>query len=73
MSRMFSDAIGRAPRQVAASCEPLGVLHRHRRGDHRERFVRHEQAVAAGEQVALEPAFAQMLAQHLHHAAVGAT
>jgi hypothetical protein len=36
-----------------------------------ERLVRREQAVATGEQVALEPALAVVLAQHLHHAPVG--
>ena len=39
--------------------------------DHRERLVGHEHPVPASEQIALEPALAEMLAQHLHHSAVG--
>ena len=36
-----------------------------------ERFVAGEEAVPAGEEIALEPALALVLAQHLHHPAVG--
>ena len=67
----MSDGDRRAPRQRRARLEPLRVLRRHRRDDQRERLVGREEAVAAGEQVALEPALAVVLAQHLHHAAVG--
>ena len=35
-----------------------------------ERLVAVEQAVPAGQQVALQPALAQVLGQHLHHPAV---
>jgi hypothetical protein len=61
----------RAPRQVLGHLEPLRVLRGHRRDDQRERLVRREQAVAAGQHVALEPALAVVLAQHLHHATLG--
>jgi hypothetical protein len=45
------------------------VLVEHRVDDVDERLVAVEQPVAAGEQVALEPALAQVLAEHLQHAA----
>ena len=48
------------------------MLIEHRIDDVDEGLVAGEQAVPAGEQVAFEPAFAQMLAQHLHDAAVDA-
>ena len=51
--------------------EPLGVLVEHRVDDVDERLVAREEAVPTGEQVAFEPALAQVLAQNLHHAAVG--
>ena len=67
----FSEAIGLRQGISIALLHPFGVL-RHHRIDHlRERFVRRPHAVPAGEQIALEPAFATMLAQHFHHAAVG--
>ncbi len=47
------------------------MLHDHRCGDHGERFVGDEQPVTPGKHVALEPAFTQVLAEDLHHAAVG--
>ena len=59
------------PRDVARDLEPLRVLVEHRVDDVDERLVAREEAVAAGEQVALEPALAEMLAEHLHHPAVG--
>ena len=59
------------PRDVVADLQPLGVLVEHRVDDVDERLVAAEEAVPAGEQVALEPALALVLAQHLHHAAVG--
>ncbi len=59
------------PRQLAAAAQPLGVLVEHRVDDVHERLVAVEQPVPAGEQVSLEPALAQMLGEHLHHAAVG--
>ena len=35
-----------------------------------ERFVGGKEAVPAGEQVAFQPSFQRMLAEHLHHAAI---
>jgi hypothetical protein len=51
--------------------QPLRMLVEHRVDDVDEGLVAREEAVATGQQVALEPALAQVLAQHLHHAAVG--
>ena len=61
-----------APGNLAAHFQPLGVLVEHRIDDVDERLVAGEQAMAPGQQISLEPAFAEMLAQHLHDAAVGA-
>jgi hypothetical protein len=47
------------------------VLVEHRVHDVDERLVAVEEAVPSREQVALEPALAEVLAQDLHHAAVG--
>ena len=60
-----------APRDLAGHLQPLGVLVEHRVDDVDERFVAVEQAVSAGQQVALEPALAEVLGQHLHHPSVG--
>src|SRR5262249_60626795 len=46
------------------------MLVEHRINDVDEGLVAREQAVAAGQQVAFEPALAQMLAEHLHHPAL---
>ena len=59
------------PGQARRDLEPLGVLVEHRIDDVDERFVAVEEAVPAGEQIAFEPAFALMLAEHFHHAAAG--
>ena len=72
VSRTLSEATGARHAQPARLLQPLGVLDRHRRGDHRERLVGGEQAVAAGEQVALQPALAVVLGEDLHHPPVGA-
>ena len=48
------------------------MLIEHRIDDVDERLVAREQAMAARQQVALQPALAQVLAQHLHHAAIRA-
>ena len=61
-----------APGNVPADLQPLGVLIEHRIDDVDEGLVAGEQAMASGEQISFEPALAQMLAQHLHDAAVGA-
>jgi hypothetical protein len=55
-----------------ADLQPLGVLIQHRVDDVDEGFVAREEAVPAREEIALEPALALMLRQHLHDAAVGA-
>ena len=62
---------GPAPGNVARDLEPLGVLVEHRVHDVDEGFVAGEEAVPAREQIAFQPALAQVLAQHLHHPAVG--
>src|SRR6202047_201739 len=46
------------------------MLIEHRIDDVDEGLVAGEQAMASREQVSFEPAFAQMLAQHLHNAAL---
>ena len=58
------------PRQSARDLQPLGVLVEHRIDDVRKRLVGIEQTVASGQQVALEPSLALVLAQNLEHAAV---
>ena len=59
------------PRDVARHLQPLRVLVEHRVDDVDERLVAVEEAVAAGQEVALEPALALVLGQHLDHAPVG--
>ena len=63
--------MGRA-RDVARDLQPFGVLIEHGINDVDKRFVTGEQAMPPGEEIAFEPALAQMLAQHFHHPAVGA-
>jgi hypothetical protein len=60
------------PRQRPADFQPFGVLVEHRVDDVDERLVAGEQAVPAGQQVALQPALAGVLGEHLDHAPVGA-
>ena len=55
-----------APGDLAGHLQPLGVLVEHRVDDVDEGLVAVEEAVAAGEQVALEPALAVVLGEHLH-------
>ena len=59
------------PRNAARDLQPLRVLIEHRVDDVDERLVAREQAVAAGQEVALEPSLADVLRQDLHHAPVG--
>ena len=60
-----------SPRQIGRDRQPLGVLVEHRVDDMDERLVGVEDAVPPGEQVALEPALALMLAEHrVEHASV---
>ena len=64
---------GRAPAEfVLGFFQPLGVLVEHGVDDVDEGLVGGEEAVAAGEHVAFEPAFEGVLAEHLHDAAVRA-
>ena len=58
------------PRDVARHLQPLRVLVEHRVDDVDERLVAVEEAVPARQEIALEPALAEMLGQHLHHAPV---
>ena len=44
------------------------MLHGHRRGDHRERFVADEHPVPSGQQIPFEPTLAKVLAEDLHDA-----
>ena len=60
------------PGDVVAHLQPLGVLVEHRVDDVDERLVAGEEAVPAGQQIALQPALALVLAEHLHDAAVRA-
>ena len=62
----------RPPRDLAGRLQPLRMLVEHRVDDVDERLVAAEQAVPAGQQVALEPALAGVLGQDLHHPARGA-
>ena len=63
--------MGRPPGDVAAHLEPLGVLVEHRVDDVDEGLVAVEEAVAAAEQIALQPALAEVLGEDLHDATVG--
>ena len=47
------------------------MLVKHRVDDVNERLVAGEEAVAARQQIAFQPALAQVLAQHFHNAPVG--
>ena len=55
------------PRQARRDLQPLGVLVEHRIDDVDERLVAIEESMPPGEQVALEPALALVLAEHFHH------
>ena len=63
--------MGRRQGMSVADFQPLGVLIEHRVDDVNEGLVAREEAVATGQQIALEPALALVLAEHLHHPAVG--
>jgi hypothetical protein len=62
---------GGAPGDLFADLEPFGVLVEHGVDDVDEGFVAGEKAVAAGEEVAFEPALAEMLGEDFEDAAVG--
>ena len=60
------------PGQLVAGLQPLGMLGEHGVHDANECLVAVEEAVAAGEQVALQPALAHVLGEHaVHNAPVG--
>ena len=59
------------PGEPARDLEPLRVLVEHRIDDVDERFIAGEEAVASGKEITFKPALAQVLAQHLHDAAIG--
>ena len=61
---------GAAPLDLIRDLEPLGVLVHHRIDDVNKRLVTREKAVAASQQVALEPALHLVLGEHLHDAAL---
>ena len=63
--------MGRRQGMCRDHLQPLGVLVEHRIDDVDERLVAGEEAVPAGQQIAFQPALALVLAEHLHHAAVG--
>ena len=58
------------PGKPVRHLQPLRVLVEHRVDDVNESLVAVEQAMSPGEQVALQPALAEVLAQNLHHAAI---
>ena len=58
----------RPPRQLVALLQPLGVLVDHRIDEVDKRLVAVDQAVPAAEDVALQPTFQGVLAEHLHAA-----
>src|SRR5262245_61684436 len=58
------------PRNLVAGLEPLGVLIEHRVDDVDEGFIAREEAVPAGQQIALQPTLALVFTEHLHHAAI---
>ncbi len=60
----------RARQQTCCFLEPLAVLHGLGGADHGKRLVCGEHAVSPGEGVALQPAVAIVLGQHLRHAAI---
>ena len=56
------------PGQMRGDFQPLRVLVEHRIDDVDECLVAIEKSVPPGEQVAFQPAFALVLAEHFHHA-----
>src|SRR5262245_4003503 len=59
------------PGNVIAYLQPLSMLVEHRVNDVDERLIAREEAVPAGQEIALVPALALVLAEHLHHPPVG--
>ena len=62
---------GPPPRNMIADLQPFRVLVEHRINDVNERLVAGEEPMAPREQITFEPSLALVLAQHLHHAAIG--
>src|SRR5438034_8881068 len=56
-----------SPRQLRRDFQPFGVLVEHRIDDMDEGFIAIEQSMSSGEEVALEPTLALVLAQHFHY------
>ena len=63
---------GLAPRNRLGHLQPFRMLIEHRVDDVGECLVARKEPVAAGEQISFEPAFAEVLAQDFHDAAVDA-
>ena len=61
-----------SPGNAARDLQPLRVLVEHRVDDVDERLVAVEEAVPSGQEIALEPALAEVLGQHFHDAPVSA-
>jgi len=62
---------GAAPANAARHLQPFRVLIEHRVHDVNESFVAGEKSVTSGEEIAFEPALAEMFAENFHHAAIG--
>ena len=60
-----------APGNVVTYFEPFGMLIEHRVNDVNECFIAGEKTVAPGQQIALQPTLALMLAEHFHDPAIG--
>src|ERR1700722_15902661 len=59
-----------SPGQAARHLQPFGVLVEHRIHEVDKGLIAGEETVPSGEQISLEPALAEMLAEYLHHATV---
>src|SRR5260370_9223937 len=60
-----------APANAARHLQPFRVLIEHRVHDVNESLVAGEKSVTSGEEIAFEPALAEMFAENFHHAAIG--
>ena len=61
----------RTPRQFTAFFQPFGVLVEHRIDDMDEGFIGGKEAVPSSQQIAFQPSFQCMLAEHLHDPSIG--
>ena len=57
---------GPAPGDAVSGLQPFGVLVEHRVDDVDKRLIAGEKAMAAGQQVGLQPTLALVLREHLH-------